>query len=266
MYPILGQFLGITLYTYGFVMMTALLFIYFIAVRRLGNNGVLTRDHLDDIGLIILFSIWIGGSLIFLFLFEKAEFSQLLELFRYGALQRVGTLSISASVALLTFLYCRWKGLPYFKFLDFLIPLAILGYGLQRTFGCFSAGCCYGHETTEWWAVRFPDTLGIGPTEGLPVHPTQLYLGITAFLTYGFLRWLEKKEPAPGTLTAAGIVGLFGTYFLIAFFRGDLDSLPTLLGYPTNQVFALLMTVTGLAALYQIHRSQISLYTADDHN
>lgn len=258
MHPILWHFQGISLYTYGFTMMAALMILYFLAVRRL-DTTFLSRDHLDDLGLIILISIWVGGGLIYFLLFKSHEPDSLKNLFQYKNLQQVGTLSISSSVMLLMSLYCWRKKLPFFKVLDFLIPLFVLGYTLQRLFGCFSAGCCYGIPTDLFWGVRFPETFGIGPTPGVLVHPTQIYLGLTAWLTYGVLRHLQKQQHnkyPTGTLTCVGVAGLFGFYFLIAFVRADVLGTPHVWGIQINQLFAAVLSLAGMIGLFWIHKHQ----------
>lgn len=255
MYPILGQFQNMTLYTYGTAMFIALVLIYFLAIRRL-DTTLLQRTHLDDLGLIIMFSIWIGGGLVAILFSQSHDLTHLNDLFRYGKLQQVGTLSISLSVFILLALYCRWKKLPLIPVLDFLMPLFILGYAVQRTLGCFSAGCCYGQPTDLFWAVRFPDTFGVGPAIGINVHPTQLYLGGTALLTYLIMRHWQKKQPPPGSITSIGLVGLFGFYFLIAFVRGDMQQTRQIAHVPINQLFAGLICIAGIITLTWIRQHQ----------
>lgn len=251
MHPILGHVYGITLYTYGTVMLAALVLIYILAIRRL-DLSLLQREQLDDLGLIVLVSIWFGGGVVFYIFSATHDISHLVDIFSSGKLQQVGTLSISLSVILLLSLYCWWKKLFLLHVLDFLMPLFILGYAIQRTLGCFSAGCCYGKPSDLFWAVSFADTLGVGPAAGIPVHPTQIYLGITAFFTYGIMRHWQNQQPATGSLTCMGLVGLFGFYFLIAFVRGDLTATRHAGTLPVNQLVAGGICIAGVLGLVWI--------------
>ena len=248
MHPILAEIGGVSLYTYGFVMMAALFVIYFLALRDI-DRSPLTRDQLDDIGLIILGSIWVGGGVVYLLVFGSWDWDNLRRMFDYRNLQRVGTISISSSVALLMWGYCRWQRLPLWRVLDFLLPGFVLGYAIQRLFGCFSAGCCYGMETDLPWAVRFPFTMGVGPTPGVAVHPTQLYLGLTAGLVWLLLRWISKRAVPTGFVTATGLAGLFGFYFAIAFVRGDIPGQPLIWGVRTAMLFSFTIFACSLAAM-----------------
>ena len=255
MFPILGHFQGFTFYTYGTVLLLSLVWIYLLAIRRL-DTTLLTREQLDDLGLIILISIWVGGGIVTLLFAWSHDFTYLLENFRFEKFQQVGMLPISLSVLLLLLFYCREKNIPFFKVLDFLMPFFVLGYALQRTLGCFSAGCCYGQPSDLIWAVRFPDTLGVGPVPGIPVHPTQLYMGFTAFLTYAIQRLWQAQHPPAGTLSCIGVIGLFGFYGLTAFVRGDLTSVHHIGSFPINQLVAGLICVAGLAGLVWIQYAE----------
>lgn len=257
MYPILGHFYGITFYTYGTVMLASLVLIYVLAILRL-DTTLLHREQLDDLGLIILISIWVGGGVVFFLFSEPRNITHLIDIFSSGKFQKAGTLSISLSVITLLSLYSWWKKLPFKRLLDFLMPFFVLGYAVQRTLGCFSAGCCYGQPSDLFWAIRFPDTLGIGPPAGIPVHPTQLYLGVTAFLTYWLMRRWETLQPRPphGTITSVGLVGLFGSYFLVAFARGDIIATRHIGNISVNQIFSGMICVAGVVGLAWIWYSE----------
>ncbi len=248
MYPILFQIGDISVYTYGFVMMSALILIYFMARRRL-HESPLSEDQLDDLGLIVLVSIWVGGGLVQLLVFGSWDWDSLKRMMSYEKLQQVGTVSISSSVALMMGLYCHWRRLPFWRVLDFLVPGFILGYAIQRLFGCFSAGCCYGVPTDVWWSVRFPYTMGIGPTPGVAVHPTQLYLGFTALLVYFLLRRVVRQSPPVGFVTATGLTGLFGFYFAVSFVRADYGDVVLIYGYRLSQLFSFSVFAIGLSVM-----------------
>ncbi len=246
MYPILAEWHDIAFYTYGFVMMSALFLIYFLASKQI-NESILNPTHLSDISFIIVFSIWFGGGLLSgLLMTNDSTLDALRENFTFHTLQQVSTMAISASFILTLLAYCLWKRLPFIQVLDFLIPYFTLGYALQRTFGCFSAGCCYGQPTTLPWGVTFGNTLGIGPETGIQVHPTQLYMGVAALLTT--LIMLKNRHAIRqkiGIMTSIGITSLFGVYFLVTFYRGDLLWKSVYWGYEQAQIFSFALFVAG---------------------
>ena len=55
------------------------------------------------------------------------------------------------------FLYCRIKGLIFFKYADVILPSVALAQGFGRI-GCFLAGCCYGKETESFFSVIFQNS------------------------------------------------------------------------------------------------------------
>jgi len=75
----------------------------------------------------------------------------------------------------------RVTGTSFARIFDLSAPGVAVGYAIARI-GCFLNGCCYGHECTLPWAVRFP-AVGGDPAPPVPVHPTQLYsvVGTLAF-------------------------------------------------------------------------------------
>jgi phosphatidylglycerol:prolipoprotein diacylglycerol transferase len=117
------------------------------------------------------------------------------------------------------------------------------------------AGCCYGRECHQPWAVTFnhPETLA---PMGVPLHPTQLYESFLALGVFFFLMRLRLRQRFPGQI--------FGTYlllaglirFLVEFFRGDERGPVLLLGMPSTQVVALVLILGG--AIFLVWRSQTS--------
>ncbi|MBF0272558.1 MAG: prolipoprotein diacylglyceryl transferase [Magnetococcales bacterium] len=246
MYPILGRLGDLTFYTYGFVMMVSLFLVHFLAVRG-RDPELLERTHLGDISFLVVFSIWFGGGLLSMAFAPDLSWSTLRANLDPTRLQNLGTMAITGAFTVSLWGYCLWKGLPFWRVLDFLMPYFILGYGLQRTFGCFSAGCCHGVATEMPWGVIFGTTPWGGPPPGLKVHPTQLYMGLAAIASS---RWLLgqrlRLKDAPGSLTGLAIVALFGVYFLVTFWRADLKGSVLLWGLETSQLFSGALTLLGM--------------------
>jgi phosphatidylglycerol:prolipoprotein diacylglycerol transferase len=145
--------------------------------------------------------------------------------------------------------------MPLWTTMDIMALAVPLGQCIGRL-GCFMAGCCFGQECHQPWAVTFnhPDTLG---PLGVPVHPTQLYESVLSLGVFGFLLWLRHRQRFPGQI--------LGTYFLLAgavrffieFFRGDERGPVLLLGMPSTQVIALgLIVVATLLLLWRSRAAQ----------
>ncbi|MBF0341223.1 MAG: prolipoprotein diacylglyceryl transferase [Magnetococcales bacterium] len=247
MYPILARWGDVTFYSYGFVMMATLFAIYFLARHTL-EDTLLDHSQLGDISFLAVFSVWFGGGLMSLLFSGDFSWAKLQTSLDPRRLQYVGTMAVSASFGLSLWGYCLWKRLPFWRVMDFLIPGFVLGYALQRSFGCMAAGCCHGIPTELPWGIVFPENpLGVGPPVGVRIHPTQLYMGLAALATSRFL-FVQRHalRHAPGSLTGLGIMGLFGVYFLVGFWRADLQNEGSVSGLSGGQRFALALFVLGL--------------------
>ncbi|MBF0171909.1 MAG: prolipoprotein diacylglyceryl transferase [Magnetococcales bacterium] len=220
MFPVLYSFGNIQFHTYGASLFVSLMVIYFLA-RRATPGSLLTLDHIDDLMLIIIISLWLGGGIIHLLFSAFSGTWNWQDLFDIQTLQQFSVFPVALATTLAMALWCRWKKLPLTGVIDFLIPFLTLGYGLHRILGCFNAGCCYGTPTSLPWGVVFPPHPGHaeGPPAGIALHPTQIYLGLSAFLTWWFLHRFKDALRHPGARTAAGLAGLSGSYFIIAFVR-----------------------------------------------
>ncbi|MBF0108854.1 MAG: prolipoprotein diacylglyceryl transferase [Magnetococcales bacterium] len=222
MFPVLHTFGAIQLHTYGASLFFSLMVIYFLA-RRHAPGSLLTLDNIDDLMLIIIGSLWLGGGIVYLVVQGFSGTPDWKSLLQISALQQFSVFPVAIATTLAMALWCRIKKRSLVRVIDFLIPFLALGYGLHRILGCFNAGCCYGTPTSLPWGVVFPDYPNhSGPPPGIRLHPTQIYLGLSAFLTYGLLYHFKNALRHPGQPTAAGLAGLGGSYGLITFFRADL--------------------------------------------
>ncbi len=128
--------------------------------------------------------------------------------------------------------YIRKYKLNTFKLLDVLAIGMPLGHAIGRI-GCFSAGCCYGHQTDSFFGISFPKDsipyddhlinglIDVSSEHSLSVHPTQLYevFGISIiFLTLWFFRKHKKFNGQVGLL----YVILYSIErSIVEIFRGD---------------------------------------------
>lgn len=249
MFPILYTYGNIHFYTYGFSLFVALVVIYLFARRKIPGS-ILSFDNLDDLMLIIIGSLWMGGGLVHLFFSTLSGNTDFQGLFNITTLQQFSVFPVAIATTLAITVWCRWKKKPLIGILDFLIPFLSLGYGLHRILGCLGAGCCHGHPTDLPWGITFPENPStLGPPPGISVHPTQIYLGLTALLTWWLIRRYQDSLQSPGTQTAAGLTGLSGSYFVITFFRADLHTNPSQHSFLSAQIMSLIVFLGALTLL-----------------
>jgi phosphatidylglycerol:prolipoprotein diacylglycerol transferase len=246
MYPYLFEIFGFKVYSYGIVMVGAFILCFVLALKYTPKN-LLSQQDLLNFCLILMASLLIGTKLTGMIIqgdFSPAAWLNLLKFWQRGSFSFFP--AVLLAIALIYF-YCRRKSIPFFKTMDYLLPYAILAIAIQRTFGCFLAGCCYGKPTHLPWGVIFPKASRAGSHfPGIPLHPTQLYYGTAAWLIVIFLAWYKKKSRYEGEITAIGLMMLAATYFFITFFRGDIAADQVFLHLSHSQYFALALLIASL--------------------
>ncbi|MBP7867688.1 MAG: prolipoprotein diacylglyceryl transferase [Acidobacteria bacterium] len=130
--------------------------------------------------------------------------------------------------------YARVRSIPPVPALDVLVPILAVCFGVVRCLGCYLAGCCHGAPTTLPWGVVFPPgSPAHALYPGTPVHPAQLYLGLSA-LAVGALALAPpvRRRAAPGVAAGAALGTTAAVYLIVTFHRGDIppDRLPWLRG------------------------------------
>jgi phosphatidylglycerol:prolipoprotein diacylglycerol transferase len=255
MFPKLLDLGPLTVYSYGVLLAAAYLGGLQLSLIRARQRG-LDPARVMDLGIYIIVSALVGAKLLLVivdadhFLREPAD---LLSLARSGGVF-YGGLILAVLVGLW---YVRKHQLPTWRIADVAAPGIAFGHVVGR-FGCFLAGCCYGHETTVPWAVTFTNPLAlenVGTPLGVPLHPTQLYEAGAEAVILGLLLALEHKgRPFPGR-TFWGYMLVYGvSRFVIEFFRGDPRGM-VVDGLSTSQFISLLIVPLSLAMLYWLSRT-----------
>jgi phosphatidylglycerol:prolipoprotein diacylglycerol transferase len=112
---------------------------------------------------------------------------------------------------------------PAWKIADMGAPSIALGEAIGR-WGCFAAGCCYGKPTNGPLGVRFTDPFAhdaVGTPLDVPLHPTQIYLSVNAFLIFLILQWAYRRRTFDGEVFWLYVLLYAITRGLIENFRGD---------------------------------------------
>jgi phosphatidylglycerol---prolipoprotein diacylglyceryl transferase len=176
-----------------------------------------------DLSLYILASAILGAKLL-LVAVEWRRYSahpaDLVEVLRSGGVF-YGGLICATSVAIW---YMRKHGLPAWRIADMGAPSIALGEAIGR-WGCFAAGCCYGRETDSPLGVVFRDQFAhdnVGTPLGVPIHPTQIYLSLNAFLIFLILQWAYRRKTFDGEVFWLYVLLYAITRGILEIWRGDL--------------------------------------------
>lgn len=223
MYPFLFEIFGFKVYSYGMVMVIAFIICITLTLKYLPRD-LLSSQDVYNFCLIIMGSLLFGTKLMEMVAYGDFNRHTLLNLLKFWEQGSFSFFPAFLLAVVLIFIYCRLKKIPLLKVMDYLLPIAILGVAIQRCFGCFLAGCCFGKPTGLPWGMVFPEASRAGMDfPGTPLHPTQLYYGITALLIYIFLVRYKKHAQNVGEITGLGFMMLAASYFFITFLRGDIS-------------------------------------------
>ena len=222
MHPILFEFGGFTIYSYGVLLAAAYLLGLQFALIRARSRG-LDRERVMDLGIWIIISALVGAKLLLLVVDYRpflANPRTVVDLLRSGGVF-YGGLIAAVTVALA---YIWRHRMPMWTTTDVFAPGIALGHVIGRL-GCLLAGCCFGRPTSVPWAISFHDPNAFatsGTPLGVSLHPTQLYeAGAEALILVFLLAFERRGRPFPGR-TFWSYMLLYGvSRFIIEFYRGD---------------------------------------------
>lgn len=162
--------------------------------------------------------------------------------------------------------YCRRRAISAVAMFDVIAPSLFVGEGFGRI-GCFLYGCCFGRPCDLPWAVRFPpDSLTFeklverGTVEPdaaatIPLHPTQLYSSLAAFVLAGILSWYFRRRPFDGAVLALAWILYPINRYILETLR---DDEPGRLGtdFTFSQLMSMALVVSGVGAMIYFSRQQ----------
>jgi phosphatidylglycerol:prolipoprotein diacylglycerol transferase len=212
-----------TLHTYGVLLAIAFLAGLW-AVSHQARRAGLDPGRATDMAVWVLVAGLVGAKILLLAVdwrFYTRNPRELLGVFQSGGVF-YGALVAGILVA---WFYVRRYELPAWPTADVLAPGVVLGQAIGRL-GCFSAGCCWGKPTQLPWAVTFTDLNAarqVGTPMDVPLHPSQLYESLAAFLIFFFLLWLAPRKSFQGQVTLAYVALYSAVRFVLEFWRGDAE-------------------------------------------
>lgn len=218
MYPILFRLGPLTLYSYGAMLVVALLAVIRFstqAARRLPEElRAISPEQLVDYCSLALLGGLLGARLFYIALYWPwfVQAPQNILAIWQGGLVWYGGLFGGMCAA---WLYVRAKRLDFWRVMDQFVPFLALGHAIGRI-GCFLNGCCYGKPTDAWWGVTFREL-------SEPVLPAQLFEAAGLFALYWLLRALQQPSVLQrrGRLSGLYFVCYATLRFCLEFLRGD---------------------------------------------
>lgn len=253
MHPIAFNLGSLAITWYGVMVAIAFLVGLGLASRRAQRTDI-APQHVADLGPWLILGAIIGARALYVVMFWSEDFAgkPVWEIFmvRHGGLVFYGGLF---GAVISTWLFIRVKKLPTWKLADVLAPSIPLGYAIGRV-GCLLNGCCYGRRCDLPWAIRFPAESH--PTEGMPVHPTQIYDGVCGLVLYIGLAWLFRHKKFDGQVFGVFLIGYAVCRSFVECFRGDYPPDKFVGPFTPGQVSSMLVLLIGIVLLVTVGRGK----------
>ena len=253
MFPIILKIGPLTIHTYGFMMAVGVGFALWLLFVQAKKQGLPPSKIIDMAFYTIIISL-IGAKIILFignFSYYMRYPGELFSLARSGGVFQ-GGLTFGILFALW---YFRRQKIPTWKAVDIFGPSLALGHGFGRI-GCFSAGCCFGRETSLPWGVVFKSEYAHNLT-GIPLsislHPTQLYESALNFMNFFILFLVLKRKRFDGQVFSFYIINYSIIRYFVEFYRGDHPAKAFLIRNPSPylslsfpQLFCILGVIAGV--------------------
>jgi len=223
MYPILFRIGSFEVGTYGLMLALGFLAALWLA-KRLAKQDGLPSDSMVDIALTVLIAGILGSKalMIIVDLLSGEPFSRV---FSLSTLRAGGAVHGGVIGAILAFFWrVRVLKLPFAKTLDSLATAMPLGQAIGRL-GCIAAGCCFGTYCQMPWAITFHnhDAARFGTPLDIPLHPAQLYFGLSNLIILVTLLIFRRFRKFSGQISSLYFM-LEGAFrFVLETWRGDAD-------------------------------------------
>lgn len=248
MHPILVQWGGFELRTYGVVVVLAFLAALWISAREAQRRGLDRRLVYDFVPYALLGGI-IGARLYYVIFSNPGYFLEHpVEIFAiwHGGIGVIGSL-IGGFLAALW--YCRRHGLSILSFGDTLAPGIALGQAFGQ-FACLANGDSYGRPTDLPWAIVYTDPRSLAPLN-VALHPIEIYEMLAYFAVF-LVVWAVRRRATTG-LTFMTYLAAYGlARFAMEFFRGN----PAVFawGLPAAQIMAVVLLAVSLVGYSILNR------------
>lgn len=271
MFPVLFEFKGITVTSFGLMLGLA-----FLAAGWVGGLEFERKGYGRDVSWTLLMGALVGGVVGAKLYYAFLNWPQLVRypletLFSRAGLVWYGGL-IGGSIGVI--LMARREKLPIPNVADVAALSVPIAYAIGRI-GCFLVGDDYGRPTDSWVGIAFPNGsppstaenlrtyFGVDVPAAIPdwqvlqVHPTQLYEVALTGLIFLFLWRIRRHPHRAGWLFMAYLVLAGCERLIVEFFRAKDDRFfgPLTLA----QVISLTLIVAGAYGIVALRRSTASV-------
>ncbi|HWO40568.1 MAG TPA: prolipoprotein diacylglyceryl transferase [Candidatus Eisenbacteria bacterium] len=242
MYPVLFEFGGLEIRSYGVIVALSFLVAIWMSTREAERKG-LDPKLVQDFSLYALIAGIIGARLYFVLFSAPGYFLENpWEIFAVwtGGIGVIGALIAGFLIAIW---FCRKREISLLRFGDTLAPGMALGQTLGQ-FACLFNGDSYGRPTNLPWAITYTDPRSLAPLN-IPLHPIEIYEMIAYFVVFLLIWRTKKRQAVDGFAFFTYLAGYGVARFVVDFFRGD----PAMFawGLQAAQVFGAAMILAGLA-------------------
>jgi phosphatidylglycerol:prolipoprotein diacylglycerol transferase len=238
------------MYVFGFA---ASLLLVKHQIKKFGFKEL--EVHFENLNLVLIISLVLGARLGYVLFYSLPYYLghpfEILATWQGGMSFHGGLLGLIIG----GLIFCRRKGLDFWRVADFYTVTTPIGLGLGRI-GNFINGELYGRATNVSWGMVFP---GGGP---LPRHPSQLYEAFLEGVVLFCLLWiLKEKQNPPSSWPSGSMVAIFLIFYGVfrvgvEFFREPDAHLGFItVGMTMGQVLSSLMIVAGIV-LFLIRKKQ----------
>lgn len=257
MHPIAFEPFGFTITSFGVMLALAFLGGWIYTGKMARKFGWFTEEVVGDLLFWLMVGGVVGARLLYVIVHWetfRADASQILN-FRAGGLVSYGGF-VGAFLA--GWIFTRRRKIDFVQLADLCLPGALLGQAIGRI-GCFLVADDYGRPAPDLpWAVRFPDVEGSMLPHILrnqPLHPTQLYLCLKAFLCFLILRHLLNHRAFRGQVLAAAMIVYPVGRSIVEIWRYDSVERGVFAGLSTAQWLSIPMVILGVVLWFRF-RSQ----------
>ncbi len=225
--PIFG---GLKVFGYGAMLVLAFIGSTWMATTR-ARRERLDPDVILDMAFWVFLMGLVGARLFYCIQYWGHGIDSLLDVVQYwkgGIVYYGGVLG-----GVLAFFLYRWfRPFPLRPVMDVIAPSIAVGTLFGRL-GCFLNGCCFGDRCDLPWAVSFPapsppwefqvkqQLVAANSLHSLPLHPTQLYSAIDAFVLLLLLLAYYPLRRRDGEVLGVLMLAYPFTRFLIEYLRND---------------------------------------------
>ncbi|SHK49147.1 prolipoprotein diacylglyceryl transferase [Thermocrinis minervae] len=264
MFPVLFEFFGIKVYTYGVLIALGALLAYTLSIKLSKREGLNTA-HVENTFFIALMLGVVGGRLAYV-IEHPEQVKGIVDIISIwnGGMDFFGGLFGGVLGALFGVWFYK---LPVWKIADISSISLSLAHAIGRL-GCTSAGCCYGKpfpgeavaspgihfsDKFPFFYVVFPEGAVAPPY--MPLYPTQLMEFIGLMLIFLMLLFFYRRKPFDGFVFSIYMF-LYGLLrFFLEFYRGVTPPIEAI-GLTWNQVVSILMVISSFLLFFTLRKSK----------